>query len=400
MQRRMALVVYVPTALLAFGQGMLVTTLPLYAAQFGVAYTLVSLAVSAAAIGTLLTDVPAGALLERIGLRRAMVIGSGMVALTTSLMALPFVELEAVIGLRLIAGIGTALWALSRHAFITQAVPPESRGQALSMFGGLSRMGAFGGPAIGGLLGDLVGFQTSFLFSGAMAGIAFLIAFLFIKPTPNPAKRLPTRDRWGVVRQSLSTHRRDLGAAAFAQTLAQMIRAGRQLLIPLYAADQIGLDASQVGLVMTASATIDMLLFLPAGLLMDRVGRKAAMVPSFTVMGIGIALIPMSNSFWTLLAAAVIVGVGNGMGAGTMMTLGADLAPPGATGEFLGLWRLIGDLGMVCGPLVVGIMAQVVGLNGSAYVLAVVGALAAVTIAFLVRETRQTPIDVTVQSGS
>jgi MFS family permease len=275
-------------------------------------------------------------------------------------------------------------------------VPPESRGQALSVFGGINRMGTFAGPAIGGFLGELVGRQRSFLFAGFMAGAAFLMAFIFVKQPTMPVRHLPTRDRWNVVRTSLRTHRRDLGAAAVAQTLAQMIRAGRQLLMPLYAADRINLNPSDDGLVMTASATVDMLLFLPAGLLMDRVGRKAAMVPSFTIMGIGIALIPFATSFSMLLAAAMIVGIGNGLGAGTMMTLGADLAPPGATGEFLGLWRLIGDVGSVMGPLVVGIMAQAIGLDGSAYALAVVGGLAALTIGFLVRETRKAPVDVTV----
>ena len=55
----------------------------------------------------------------------------------------------------------------------------------------------------------------------------------------------------------------------------------------------------------------------------------------------------------TLLAAAILTGIGNGFGSGIMMTLGADLAPKGSIGEFLGLWRLIGDIGSTGGPLVV-----------------------------------------------
>jgi MFS-type transporter involved in bile tolerance (Atg22 family) len=76
-----------------------------------------------------------------------------------------------------------------------------------------------------------------------------------------------------------------------------------------------------------------------------------------------------------------------------MMTLGADLAPPGATGEFLGIWRLIGDIGSVAGPLMVGIVASAVGLSGGAWVLALAGWLAVVTLAGLVRETRVRPLD-------
>jgi MFS family permease len=68
--------VYVPAALLAFGQGLLLTVLPLYAASLGTSYGIASLIVAAAALGTLITAVPAGAVLSLLGLRPAMWIGA------------------------------------------------------------------------------------------------------------------------------------------------------------------------------------------------------------------------------------------------------------------------------------------------------------------------------------
>src|SRR3712207_8113295 len=136
-----------------------------------------------------------------------------------------------------------------------------------------------------------------------------------------------------------------------------MSRAGRPLFVPLYGADRLGLDASQIGLIMTVSAILDVAMFVPAGLVMDRFGRKVAAVPSFATMAVGVALIPLASSFGGLMLAALVIGLGNGLGSGTMMTLGADLAPPGATGEFLGIWRLIGDAGAVGGPLAGGVVA-------------------------------------------
>ncbi|RIK38385.1 MAG: hypothetical protein DCC58_16710, partial [Chloroflexi bacterium] len=49
--------VYVPTALLAFGQGLLLPTLPAYARSFDVSFGLAALALAAAGIGTLVADV-------------------------------------------------------------------------------------------------------------------------------------------------------------------------------------------------------------------------------------------------------------------------------------------------------------------------------------------------------
>ena len=70
-----------------------------------------------------------------------------------------------------------------------------------------------------------------------------------------------------------------------------------------------------------------------------------------------------------------------------MMTLGADLAPPDSRGDFLGIWRLIGDLGATGAPLVVGWVAGVVVLPAAAGALSISGLLASTIFAFLLPET-------------
>ena len=384
--------VYVPTMLLAFAEGLLIAVLPLYAASFGVGYALVGLAISAAAIGTLLTDVPAGAVLGRIGLRPAMIAGSGMVALSTFALVWSS-QFPGLVALRLVAGIGTALWALSRHAYIAEAIPAAQRGKALSVFGGINRIGLFAGPAIGGLITQAVGIHLTFALSASLAGLAVAMSAFLLKPVKRSLGGLGARSRWRLVGSGMRRNARDLSAAAVALTLGQMIRAGRFLIIPLWGAQRLGLDVGQVGAVVTAGAIVDVAMFIPAGVLMDRFGRKVAAVPSFGLMALGVGLIPFTRDFTSLLLVAMLIGLGNGLGSGTMMTLGADLAPPGATGEFLGVWRLIGDVGAVAGPIVVGLVAAALGLAGGAWVLSVTGWVAVATLAKLVRETRVHPLD-------
>lgn len=204
--------VYVPTMLLSLAQGLLIAVLPLYAASFGVGYGLVGLATSATSIGTLLMDVPAGAALGRVGMRAAMIAGSGLVTFST-LALIWSTQFPGLVGLRFLAGIGAAAWAISRHAYVAEAIPAAQRGQALSTFGGINRLGLFGGPAIGGVLADAAGINATFALSAGLSGVALALSALLLKPLP--ATFAPTRaaHRWRLVWTGLRRNARDLTAA-------------------------------------------------------------------------------------------------------------------------------------------------------------------------------------------
>ena len=379
--------VYVPSFLLAFTQGLLIPTLPLYATTFGVSFSLISLAVAARGLGTLAMDLPSGIMLERLGHRNVMLLGVGVACLSLVLMGI-IENFHVLVLLRLLSGCGAAMWMLSRMAYISDVIPLEVRGRALSAFGGVSRIGVFASPAIGGFVGASFGLRTPFLLAAALAGVALVIALLYVPESRQVAKAEHRRPHWRTMVQIVRTYRRDLLTAGSAQVLAQMIRAGREIIVPLYGATVLGLDVAAVGVILTVSAAIDMSLFGVAGLLQDRKGRKWASVPSMIILGVGMAMVPLTAGYASLLAAAAVMGLGNGIGSGTMMTLGSDLAPRDAMGEFLGLWRLIGDGGNSGGPLVVGAVADLTGLALAAIVLAGVGALAASNLAWFVPETR------------
>lgn len=387
MQRTFALVlpVYVPTLLLSAAAGLLIPTLPLYAKSFGVSLGLVSMVIAALGIGTLIGDVPTGMMLERFG-RKPVMIG-GTILLAISGLALGYLHyFVALLLLRLLAGFGTAMWNISRMAYLGDTVPVRDRGRALSMFGGVNRIGAFIGPAVGGFIAQQYGLAAPFYVSFAAAALATLISIFFIRETHHQPAGQRRHTSFRTVGRVVRHHYHDLFVAGSAQVFAQMIRAGRQIIIPLYAY-QIGLDVAQIGTILSIANAVDMSLFIPAGFLMDRLGRKFASVPSFIVLAIGMSLIPLSSGYTGLLVASCVMGLGNGIGSGTMMTLGTDLAPRESTGEFLGVWRLVGDIGSSGGPLVVGAIADAIGLVYSAFVLSGFGVLAAGTLFLFVRET-------------
>lgn len=382
--------VFAPTIMLAFAEGMLVPVLPLYVASLGVPFWWVGLVLAAEAIGMLIADLPAGALLGRIDRKVAMLLG--IVLLGVAALALARADgVVQVFALRLLAGLGETLWGISRHAYLTGAVPLRQRGRMIAAFGGATRIGMLAGPALGGVIAATGGFRATFLAYAAVAALAFLFSLVFLERAPAPARAASAGRGGGMWAAVWRGQVRTLAAAGVGSLMAQAIRAGRRIVIPLFGATMLGLDVQQVGWIVSAAAAFDVSLFPVAGWLMDRFGRKWAIVPSFTLQALGMALVPLADGFGTLAAAACLIGLGNGLGSGTIMTLGSDLAPPEAVGEFLGVWRLIGDGGSMGGPVLVGALADVLSLPLATLAIAAVGAGAALTFAFGVPETLHKP---------
>ena len=379
----MILSVYLPAVLLALAKGMFLPVLPLWLKSLGIPLWLIGVVLAAEAFGTLLSDLPVGQLLQRLSRRRVMLLGVGVLGGSSLLLILSTTAL-AIIALRLLAGLGTALWDTSRHAFLAEITSKQNRGRTLALFGGTKRLGTFLGPLLGGVLAAQLGFASVFWAYGLLCAISLVICAVAIRTEDEGAV---SRQAPAAITQVFSANRHIFATAGAGQIFAQMIRAGRQVLIPLYAAFALGMDVDSVGLIIGIANFVDMSLFYPAGWLMDRFGRKFATVPTFFLQALGMLLLPLSSGFYGLLAVSVVMAIGNGFSAGSMMTLGADFAPKESLGTFLGIWRLIGDIGFSVAPITVGLMANSFGLGASALSLACVGFTASYIFARHVPET-------------
>jgi len=380
--------VYLPSAIFAFSQSMLIPVVPLYALGFDISYGIVGIVLACTGLGMLVCDVPAGLCIRRFGIKRTMV--TGVCAVIFFTIALYWAKsIPEVIAYRILTGFGMALYSVSRHTYMAESVMLERRGKAIALFGGINRIGRFAGPAAGGIVAAAYGLRMPFLLVGAIEIIALGVILLFVQARSDAETDSLLRDPSAMPAflSTLKSQYRILAAAGSGQLFAQMIRAGRGVIIPLYAAESIGLGLKEIGVIISLAAAIDMLLFYPTGLIMDRYGRKFSIVPSFLLQAVGMFLLPFAGSFAGLTIAAVLMGFGNGLGSGVMMTLGADLAPDGSRGEFLGIWRLIGDCGFTGAPLLVGGIADLIGLSMSAWALSGSGLIAASVFLFLVPET-------------
>ena len=384
--RRVVLSIWLPSGCIALSRGLLMPVLPFFALSFDAGYSLVGVVLAAEGLGNLLFDVPAGMATRRFGQKRTMIVGGlGMAAMAAAMFqARSLLELLAY---GLLAGAFTALWNIARHTYMTDVVPVAQRGRIYSVFGGIGRITSFAGPVLGGLAADAFGLRAPFLLVALLRLAGVAAAGRWVQERGGSPRGLSAGEVLRGQAQVLKAHWKVLASAGSGQLCGQMVRSARTAVIPLYAAEVLGLETGAVGLMLSLSYALDMLMFVPAGQIMDRRGRKYAYVPSFLLQSAAMAVIPLTGTFWTLALTAMAFGIANGLGSGTMMTLGADLSPDRERGEFLGLWRLVGDGGSAAGPVVVGRVAEVADLHTAPLVVAAVGVLGAVLLATLVPET-------------
>ncbi len=377
--------IYLPAFLLATGAGIVSPTESIYINSFKLSYTLTTFVISVRVLG----NIPAGILVERIGRKSAMLLGLVMVAISTIAMGIAQ-NLFQLLGAQLIGGIGNALWMLSRHAYMTDVIPFVKRGRSIALFGGVNRMGTFAGKFGAIFLGTNL--RLPFFVYAGFAVLTLIMCFYSIPDNKREATAQSQKTQQPYFKQLFhisKQHFNLLATAGIGQVCVQTIRRGCHSIIPLYAQDVAGLTTRNIRVIETISSAVDMSMFPVAGHMMDRFGRRFATVPGISIFATGMMLMPFTRTFTPLLLAAVLMRFGNGIASGTMMTMGADLAPKQGTGEFLGLWRLTGDFGGAAGPVVVGNIADLLGLVYSGFALGTIGFIGVAIFLWLVPETLQ-----------
>ncbi len=380
---RLLIPIYVPSFLMAISNQAMILLLPLYALQVLDSPAYAALVVGFRGLGILVFDVPAVMLAGRFG-DKALLLG-GLITHVLVMLALAVAAADWLLPLLAIPlGGSMAAWFLGRQSYITDSCAPDERGRAIAVMAGINRSGFFIGPVAGGFIVGLYGYPVAFV---AGAVFALLAAVIVVGYTANIRPEQTAKATvLAVIGNTLRGNRRLFATAGFAALTIQLMRATQQLLVPLFGI-MAGLDVATIGFIYSLCAALDMSLFYPVGVIMDRWGRKWTGVPAMLVFVLGLTLLPFSQGFYSLLGAGLVLAFANGLSTGIVMILGMDMAPADQRSQFLGVWRLLGDLGVVSGPLIAGVLVNIATLGTASFAVAGLGLLGAGSFLFLVPET-------------
>ncbi len=382
LMRSLSWAVYAPTFLVSICLNGITILLPLYVLQLGGSAGFAAIVIGLRGVGSMLAGVPAGLAVTRFG--DTQVATAGLVGVIGTVLAMALSDSAWLLApLGFLFGLCTGMWQLGRLNYMTMVTTTDQRGRAISVMAGLQRCGFLIGPALGGFIAQFLGFKIFFIVCAALYAGAMVLMVRFARAGTGSVQSQSAATRL------LTTARETRGIllrAGPAVICLQMLRAARTLILPLWAA-AIGLSPSQIGVAFSIASIVDIAMFYPAGWMIDYWGRRVVLAPALILMGVACAGVSLAGSFAGFVLVSVIGGLGNGFSTGIAMTLGGDFSPPHRRGEFLGLWRLVGDAGTASGPFVISALVGTVGLAGAGVSIGVIG-IAGLAFVLVMPETR------------
>ncbi len=372
------------------GFGAVIPVLPLYAQSFGVSQAAIGMTVAVYGLARLFTAMPAGRIADWFGRRNALAIG-GIVSAVGNLGCAWADSYTLLVAARFVAGAGAGLTLTAGMIVLADITTPARRGRVMAIYQGVFLFSVGIGPFPGGLLAENFGLEVPFLAYGLLSGIAALVGWLGVPETRPEAMsgqgehQVVASYREQLAQIYASVGFRLVSAISFINAVA---RTGALFsIIPLIGATRLGLGASEIGFSMAVGSVVGVLSAYPAGTLVDRFGRKAVIVPSTIASGCAFALYAVAPGFAWFVAASTIWGVASSAAGAAPAAYAADTAPKAYAATAMSLFRTLADAGYVVGPIVLGAVADGVGLSAAVFLAS--GLLVGVALLFAVfaRET-------------
>jgi EmrB/QacA subfamily drug resistance transporter len=358
--------------------------------------------------------ITAGRLGDLFGQRTLFAIGLFVFTLASALCGLSQ-NVGELIAARILQGVGGALLTPQTLSIITSLFPPERRGAAFGVWGGVAGLATLAGPTVGGAIITYINWRWIF-FINVPIGIGALIATFLIIPDLRPGRHhgwdivgviLTTAGLFAIVFGLIEGQRYSWGTYAYGVTIPEIIAAGVALIvlfvvweryqaepllplslfadrnfavanwiaaaisfgmlslflpITIYLQSVRGFSALTAGLTL-APMSVTSMIFAPfAGRMADRFGGKYILTAGITLFTIGFAtftFVAGPDSNWlTFLLPAIIAGAGMGMTFAPMTTVAMRDISPRIAGAASGVLNTTRQLGAAIGSAVVGALLQ------------------------------------------
>jgi len=345
------------------GMGIVSPFLPIYANTLGASSLqvgLVQAAFSITGIGTLLF---VGRLSDRFG--RKLFLSAGLSVLAISSIGLMYAKTPVHLILwRFVQGLGASAHMPIAQAYLGDITPEGNEGKWMGYFNAVLFAGMGAGPLVGGVISDAFSMRTTFLVMAILNVLGLVATLIFLKEMP---RKTAAREHASVLAPLKSPLMRGVAGYCLANAFGA---SSLMAFIPLFADLRIGLSASLIGIMLAARTPVSILQSY-TGRLADRWNRRRMVLWGGGAAIAAVTLMPLTGGFWTLLAAYICVSLGQAFG---MPAANAYVVHEGRTygmGATMTMYMLAMHVGQSIGPVMLGGVADRLGLESVFYAAAV-----------------------------
>jgi len=338
----------------------LIPTLPIYLSRLGSAEIEIGILIGAFGISSLVLRPVVGKALSKSGEKKFMVVGAIVSALTSMayLIAPPFWPFFIV---RILQGIGSAFFFTAAIILISNITPQTHRGESLGYFFLSFNISMVLAPPFGIFLINHFGFTTLFLVCVFLSLGSLLISCRLRSSEVKPIVDSSIEDSSFFTPKAFPP--------IFVYFLAHIIWGALATFFPLHA---INHGVTNPGLFFAAYAMVLILGRALGGRILDTYQRDKVILPCLTAYILSMTLLAYSTSLQMFILVAIIQATGHAFLMPALVAYTIDLA--GASrGASIGLLSAAGDLGMVLGPTMMGIILRFSSFPAMFLCLALIG---------------------------
>jgi EmrB/QacA subfamily drug resistance transporter len=362
--------------------------------------------------------ITAGRLGDRFGQRTLFAVGLTVFTAASAACGLAQDPTQLIVA-RVLQAVGGALLTPQTLAIMTTIFPPERRGAAFGIWGGIAGLATIAGPVLGGVLVTDLSWRWVFSIN-VPVGAAALVATFLVVPDLRPGRGTAV-EPVGVVLASggllaityglIEGQRYGWGTitalGGVPVTIPEVLAAGAALLVvfvlwdrrrpsplvppalfrnrnysimngvgatvnfamiglflplTIYLQSALGLTALQAGLSLLPLNLVSMTVAPFAGRLADRLGGKYILMAGLALFGAGMAWLDARaapDSTWvTFLPCLLVAGFGMGLTFAPLATVAMRGVPPRLAGAASGVLNATRQVGAVVGSAVVGAVLQ------------------------------------------
>jgi MFS family permease len=363
------------------GATMVTPSLTLYAKEgFSDNGFIIGAIVAGYAIGRVITDIPSGFLTDRIGISKTMKIGLG-IQIVSSIFAGIAPNYWILFLMRVTEGIGSSIYVNAAVTYVLLSNQSSRRGTVMGIYQSIMMTGITIGPMFGAFIASTYGLNASYFAYAAVLVVAMIIVF-FIQHKgkfhliTNGADNKYNLDSesFGIIRNiSIYINSASLATFGFAFLRSSIYT----MAIPLFAYENLHLSVVSVGFIFTLASVANLLASFFSGKLTDRYGMKWPLIISILVASFIIIIIPFTTLMIQMLILVIILGITSGF-FGQSVAWAAEKVEEKVkksinnnnknsnylhTSSFvtkgIGFNRMIGDAGLILGPLIVGYIIMI-----------------------------------------